>query len=202
MAGFYYVWKNAGLQSFLICLTIISFFVMPFVALLPFYLEDMVHCGPEWYGYLMALFGMGAIAGFFLVNTPLLPSEVKAALLVIFVVMTPAGLLLIAFLPVLYFVVFSFLLLGIMQGFLVVKMVTAIQVSTESRIRGRVLGLFEAVTHGLSAVAMVFAGTVADLTGRNIQAVMIFCGSMGTGLSIVVFLNRKLRTSFMTLSKQ
>ncbi|MBN1576452.1 MAG: MFS transporter [Chitinispirillaceae bacterium] len=199
-AGFHYVWKRSGLRSYFLSIMISSFFVMPFVALLPFYLEDVVQCGSEWYGYLMGTFGIGTIFGFLLINTSFIPSKIKAILLVIFVIITPAGLLLIAIFPLLELVITSFLLLGIMQGFLMIKILTTIQLSTNSTMRGRVMGLFESATHGLSTVAMVLAGIAADLTDKNILAVMKFFGITGTFLLLVIFSNNHFRKSFITLS--
>jgi hypothetical protein len=80
-----------------------------------------------------------------------------------------------------------------MDGFIVLKLITTLQLATPSEIRGRVFGLLMTITRGLTPFAMGLTGIIADMTHRNIPAIYLFCGVVATLLATNVALKRECR---------
>ncbi len=72
----------------------------------------------------------------------------------------------------------GYLILGVANGFLNIGVMTILQQSTPSAIRGRVFGLVGTITMGLSPIAVGLSGVVADLTGQNIPLIYVFGGAI------------------------
>ena len=64
LEGFRFVLAHRGLRTSLLLYMALNFFIAPVIVLLPFFVEDYLALGPQWYGYLMAGFGLGALLGY------------------------------------------------------------------------------------------------------------------------------------------
>jgi MFS family permease len=67
-------------------------------------------------------------------------------------------------------------LVGLVSGITNVMIISVIQMSTPSEIRGRVFGLLGTMSAGLAPISMGLAGFVADALDRNIPLIYAFCG--------------------------
>jgi len=190
--GVAYVWRTGGLRELVFVSAFLSFFTVPFVTLLPFYVEDTLRLAVDWYGFILAAYGVAsligyAIAGLFRFEGPIRAKLVMAALIV------PSalyGLLGLARTGTQALVLAS--LVGALEGFVMVNITTLLQVTTPSEIRGRVFGVLATISGGLAPLAMGLTGIVADLANQNIPLIYIISGIMMTLLSILVCLSRDL----------
>ena len=180
----------------------VRFFVVPVTVLLPFYVTDHLRAPPEWFGFLVAGFGAGVIAGYLFAG--LLKTEGRATSRLI-----AASLLgLSAFLGALGLVQHRWAALvlltvaGVGNGLLSVKLVTILQLTTERDLRGRVFGLLRTVGDGLTPVALLLAGVVADLAGQDIASIYLACGVILVGVGLLAASSRPMRTYLESAARQ
>jgi len=191
--GLAFVRNTRGMICFFLAIISLNFFLVPVYILLPFYVEDFLKAGPEWYGYLLAIKGLGDITGYFIAGT-LKSSEKKMGfLLFISFLVGTAGCGFIGFTSVPTTALFIMFISGVALGFIEIIVRTVLQLKTPSEIRGRVFGLFSTLCSGLTPLGMGLAGVVADLTGQNIPLIYIICGFTGGMTCIIAFLNRDFR---------
>ncbi len=191
--GFKFVWGSAGLKALFTMAAFLNFVFVPVMVLLPFFVEDFLHATPDWFGYMMAGFGVGAMFGYVAAGAMKLRGRrrmivVIVALIVMSVIFMSIGL---ATDPKTALVLF--VLLGLTNGMVNINIATVIQLTTPSEIRGRVMGLLGTLGGGLTPIAMGLAGVVADLVDQNIPLIIIVCGASATVLSIVLALRRPYR---------
>ncbi|MDN5204549.1 MFS transporter [Fulvivirgaceae bacterium BMA10] len=197
LEGFHFVWKDKGMRFLFGAAAMLNFFSMPFIVLLPFYVEDFLKVQADWYGYILAGFGFGSLIGYALAGTLKFPPGVKPKVAVLSLV------LMAAIMPVFGFVlnhVFALLLimaLGIFNGYFNITVITALQTKVASEIRGRVFGLLTMLTTGLMPISMGLSGVVADLMDQNIPLLFIITGLITFILAILISGNKDMR-DFLT----
>ena len=62
--GLRFVFTHGGMRTSLLLAMAMNFLIAPVIVLMPFFVEDYLGLGPQWYGYLMAAFGLGSLLGF------------------------------------------------------------------------------------------------------------------------------------------
>ena len=80
-----------------------------------------------------------------------------------------------------------------MMSVYIYKIITLLQTSISSELRGRIFGLLTMITTGLTPFGLGLGGVVADLTGRNIPLIYGTCGIILILLSITISLIRPFR---------
>ncbi|MEW6367297.1 MAG: MFS transporter [Acidobacteriota bacterium] len=191
--GFRYVWANPGMRILFFAFAFLNFFLMPIIMLFPFYVEDFLKATTDWYGYLMATFSVGMVIGGLLTGRMKLSGSARTGALIgcMFAYTAGSGALGLITSPR---VALPYLLVGgMVNGFIYNTIVTILQLSTPSEIRGRVFGVLGTIASGLMPLAMGLAGWVADLTHQNIPLIFGACGSIQVLLTLTVALNRKFR---------
>ena len=178
LEGLSYIWSRKGLRALIFGFSVINFFSIPIIILFPFYVEDFLLASTDWMGYLAAAFGFGAMGGYVFAGSVILSGNTRKNLLIFSLLletllMIELGLVLIPWVSLC--VIF---IIGLCNGFLNINVMTILQQSTPSVIRGRVFGLVGTITGGLAPIAMGLAGVVADLTGQNIPVMYISCGAI------------------------
>jgi MFS transporter, DHA3 family, macrolide efflux protein len=174
--GFCYVRANTGLTQVLFAATLFNLFMAPILGLFPFYVEDYLKLRPDWYGYLLATYGGGTLVGYLLAGTVRVSGKARAVLLLSFMVFASVlyGLLGLFKTPsVIAGIVLS---IGIVSSFINVSIITVLQLTTPSEIRGRVFGLLSTITACLLPIGMGMAGAAAALVGKNISMIYVLCG--------------------------
>jgi DHA3 family macrolide efflux protein-like MFS transporter len=184
--GLSYIWRRKGLRTLIFGFSVINFFSIPIIVLFPFYVEDFLLATPDWMGYLAAAFGFGAMGGYLFAGAVNLSGNTRKNLLIFCLLfqtllMMGLGLVLVPWLSL--FIIF---ILGLANGFVNINIMTILQQSTPSVIRGRVFGLVGAITGGLAPIAMGLSGVVADLTGQNIPIIYVSCGVITFILTAII----------------
>ncbi|MEW5924290.1 MAG: MFS transporter, partial [Candidatus Zixiibacteriota bacterium] len=62
--GVKFVWSNKGMRAVFFTATLLNFLLSPLIVLLPFYIEDHLQLTPDWFGFLIAANGVGALIGY------------------------------------------------------------------------------------------------------------------------------------------
>jgi MFS family permease len=193
LKGFRYVWNSTGLRELIFVSAFLTFFTVPVIILLPFYVEDYLGAEPDWYGFLLAAYGVGAMVGFAVAGSIKLSGTARGRWLMIFIVMEAVGYGLLGLIknpaPAMVLAIVG----GITGGFVTVHITTILQLTTPGDMRGRVFGLLATVSGSLAPLAMGLAGVVADLVNQNIPLIYVSCGAIMLVLSVAVFLNRDVR---------
>lgn len=193
LEGFRYVWCRTGLKALVLISAFLTFFTAPVIILLPFYVEDFLQVEPDWYGFLLAAFGVGSLVGYLVAGAVRLSGTARSRWMVAFIVLESAGYGLLGLVREPVTAMLLAFLGGITGGFVTVNITTILQITTPGEIRGRVFGLLGALSGILAPFAMGLAGVVADLVDQNIPLIYVTCGIIMTVLSLAVLLNQNVR---------
>lgn len=191
--GFRFVWQRSGLRTLVLVSAFLNFFSVPIIVLLPFFVEDILKAPVDWYGFIVAATGVGALIGYIFAGAIRLSNRARGRLLLTFIIVESFGYGLLGFVrdPV------TALILGLLDGFVsgvvMVNVTTLLQLTTPSEMRGRVFGLLGTISGSLTPIAMGLAGVIADLLDRDIPLIYVTCGVIMVALSSLVTLNRTFR---------
>lgn len=181
LEGWRYLLKQREVVAMILVLTTLSIFIYPYVNQLPVFARHILTLGPEGFGWLMAMVGIGAVLG-----------AVYAAMLVSVSARAKAMRLL----PLLYCpALFAFalsetpvlsgacLLLCSFGTTATLSMTNAsVQTLVSDEMRGRVMGAYASAFNGIFPYGVLLAGTIVDLfDAPTTFAVYAFI----TGLSLI-----------------
>jgi len=191
--GFHYIWKKAGMRNLYLAAAFFNFFFAPIILLLPFYVEDFMKVKPDWYGYLLAAFGFGTIMGYLAAGIIKFSGRSRCISLIVILIAFCIlfGSLGLVKIPIIALTLI--LIAGFIDGIFNIIIITLLQKTTPSEIRGRVFGLLYTLSLALFPIAMGLSGIVADLVNHNIPLIYITSGVILVILSIILSLNRDFR---------
>jgi MFS family permease len=191
--GLRYVWKGPGLRRLFFFSAIFNFFTMPVVLLLPFYVEDFLRLRVDWYGYLIATFGVGVLAGALFTAFIKLRGRVRGRLMILFAIFNSLIVGSLGFVPDVRIALLLAFLMGALGSFNGINIATILQISTPSEIRGRAFGLLQTLSGSIAPVGMGLGGFMYDQLNRNITLIYAGCGVLMVLLSLLVSMSRKFR---------
>ena len=191
--GFRYVWQRKGMRTLFATATFLNFFGMPFFVLLPFYVEDFLHVTADWFGFLLAAFGVGSLLGYTLAGTIQISGKTRSKLLIISLILMSLGFVALGMIFVPVIALTLAFIIGFITGFFSINVMTILQKTTSSEIRGRVFGLLSTLAGGLTPIALGLSGIVADLAGHNIPLIFMVCGAILVTLSSMASASREFR---------
>jgi len=192
-AGLSYVWRTPGTRALLLLMPLFNSVLGIIIVLFPFYVEDFLGRGPTWFGWLVGCFGAGALLGSLLAGAVRLAGSVRARLVVASALGYGLAAMSLGWIATPGTALVAIGLAGVMNGFMNVHVVTALQRSTPSELRGRVFGAMETLVLGLTPVAMGVAGVITDLTGHDVPRIFIGCGGFMGVLALLLALNPHVR---------
>lgn len=191
--GLRYVWRARGLRGLVLLSSIGNFFNVPIIVLLPFFIEDSLGLSPEWYGYTLAVYSAGTMAGYLGAGAIATRGRARARIAIAFMFLEALsyGLIALTGAPALALVIAG--AAGCMSGYLLVTVTTVVQIATPGELRGRVFGLLATISGTLTPIAMALAGIVADLTGQRIPAIYLGCSAAMLVVALLTALSRDIR---------
>lgn len=184
--GLRYVWAAPGLKGLVLISALGNFFTAPILLLLPFYVREYLAVSEDWYGYLLAAFGVGSVLGFGVVSVTALTGRGRAAVILVVMVVDALtyGALGWAQSPLVALALA--VLSGATSAFLTVNIVSLVQIATPDGLRGRVMGLLSTISSSITPIAMGLGGVVADQTGRNIPLIFSACSVILLVLALII----------------
>lgn len=173
---FAYVWNNKGLRTIFMITALVQFFGAPFVTLLPFFVENTLGGNAVWYGYILAMFGVGSLVGFALTALTKFGAMLRAWLLLVALIVVAFVLSIIGFAPGLHWLLYAAGIVGAAVGVLMVYANTMVQSVVPHHLRGRAFGLLGTITSGLTPIAIGLGGVATDLLDQRVPLVYFACG--------------------------
>jgi MFS family permease len=171
--GLCFVVDHPGMLATLLSFAALNFFAAPILVTLPFYATDYLGKGSEWYGFLMAAFGAGAITGYVMVAARPARGKGRAATVIGGLALESCLLVLaLAPLPSFLFILLMFIF-GIANGAINVNIATLFQLATPRGLLGRVNGLSQTLAAGALPLGMALSGVAFDLSGQNVALMFL-----------------------------
>jgi DHA3 family macrolide efflux protein-like MFS transporter len=198
--GLRFTWNHTGLRALIITAAFVNFFATPIIILLPFYVEDFLHVRADWYGYILAGFGLGSLLGYAAAGVIRLPEKIKSRIFIIDFILMSACFPVFSLLKNAVAALLLMTLLGVLNGYFNINIITVLQLLIPGEIRGRVFGLFITLTAGLTPVSMGLSGIIADLVNQNIPLIYAVCGLITLLFALAMAFNRDFR-QFLQLDK-
>ncbi len=191
--GFHYVWQRRGMRNLFLAAAVLNFLTSPFAVLLPFFIEDHLHVTTDWFGFIVASIGVGALLGYGLAGLLKLSGRARSMAVIASLLLAGAALAALGMsrTPVCALAVAG--AVGLLTGLININIATILQTTTPSEIRGRVFGLLGTLALGLAPIGMGLAGPVADLTGRRIPLIFVACGVLMVAFTLAVATDRDFR---------
>jgi MFS family permease len=198
LEGFRYAWQNKGIRILIFASAFMNFFLMPIIVLLPFYVEDFLLAKSQWYGYVLAGLGFGSLIGYAIAGGVKISPITRSKAVVAALILMAACLPVLSILSSAAHALIVMTIIGVVNGFLYINVITLIQIAIPSEMRGRIFGLLTTLTGGLVPVSMGLSGVIADLLNQNIPLIYAVCGLTTLILSILTSLNRDFRKFLQT----
>ena len=191
--GFHFVWKNKGIKNLILIASTLNFFLTPIVVLLPFYVGDVLHETADWYGYILAGFGAGALIGFLFAGKLKIAGQLRAWLILCSLLLQSIFIGLFGVITTQIYALIFFTLTGVMNGYININIITVLQITTPSKMRGRVFSVLGTLGGGLAPIAMGLAGVITDLLDKDVQLLYLICGSVTAVVALLFFPNKTFR---------
>lgn len=191
--GFHFVWHNRGLRTMIYISAITNLFTSPILPLLPFYVEDYLRIGAEWYGIFLGMTGIGALFGFAFAGVIKINPRAKGNMMILFIILMSLGYGLLGLVRVPTIALGLAFLGGFMGGYVAVNISVVLQLTTPTEIRGRVMALLTTLMGSLMPIGMGLGGYIGDLFNKNIPLIYASCGAIMASLTMLVALDREFR---------
>ncbi len=184
-AGFRYVWGWRGLFLLLCLAAVLNFIGQPIGTLLPLFIKGYFGKGALELGWVESTWGIGAVLGG-LILAAWGGFKKKINTILFGIIGMGLGILVIGLLPPegFYVMLGLFLPIGIFNSIANSPFSALIQSTVEPGMQGRVFSLMSSMAQGMSPLALIVAGPLADLFGvrffyllAGVACVILGCGS-------------------------
>jgi DHA3 family macrolide efflux protein-like MFS transporter len=191
--GLRYIRKRKGMRDLFFAAAFLNFFMAPIGILLPFYIEDTLKSTPDWFGYMLAMMGVGALLGYMLAGLLKIPGHTRSILIIALLFLESITIGILGFIHTAPMATTIAFIIGLMNGTINIYISTILQTSTPSEIRGRVFGLLATLSGGLMPISMGLAGVVLDLADKNVTLIFAACGGLTALCSLLLTTGRDFR---------
>ena len=162
--GFSYAFGSLPIRALILLLVVISLMGMPFVVLMPIFVDKILHGGPRELGFLMGAPGIGA-----LLAALYLASRKNAVGLMRVVAFASgvfgAGLIVLSFSRHFYFALLVLVVIGFGMIIEMAATNTLLQTIVDEDKRGRIMSIYTMAFMGMVPFGSLLAGSLADTIG-------------------------------------
>jgi len=191
--GFRYIWQRRGMRTLFFAAAFLNFFLAPIMVLLPFYIEDHLLASPDWFGYFLAAIGAGSMLGYIAAGLIKAHGPVRMLIVIVSLVLDSLAIAALGVADDKIVAVAIGLVVGLLNGIVNINIITILQITTPSKIRGRVFGVLGTISGGLMPLGMALAGVVADLANQDIPLIFMACGMITAVCTLLVATSREFR---------
>jgi MFS family permease len=164
LEGATYAFRSVPIRSILLLVALVSFMGVSYMLLMPVFAEDVLHGGPQAFGYLMSATGVGALAGaIFLASRRNILGLGKV--IVVAGIMYGIGLFALSLSHSLLLSLVIALVVGFSLMMQMASSNTILQTIVDDNKRGRVISLFVMARRGVESFGSLVAGAVAHRFG-------------------------------------
>lgn len=191
--GLLYVWHDAALKIvFPITLGLNILINGPFAVGIPVVARTRFPEGAAAFGWIMSLFGGGALVGTLLAGVLPKPSRKLIGTVSLSVISVMGiGLAVIGIAPTLYIAALAGLVMGVANGYANVMLITWLQQKVVPEMTGRVMSLVMFAAIGLNPISMALAGA---LIGLNVTVLLVCSGILMTVFTLSAAFSPAVRT--------
>lgn len=180
LEGFRYVWRRPDLRAVLVMIFLVGTFGLNFPIFLSAMSVGVFHAGADAYGLLTSMLAVGSVTGALLAAKRARP---RSELLHLGAMMFGAGCALAAIMPTYWSFGLALVGVGVSAQTFTTTVNSTMQLSTEPRMRGRVMAIFLAVALGGTPIGAPFVGWVADTFGPRWS--LAVCAVAGLAAALV-----------------
>lgn len=198
LEGLHYVWNHRGLRILVGMLGLVNFVLVPTGIAMPILVRDFLNRGPEFLGVMGACQAAGGLAGFIIVGSIKIPPRsrpylVLGSMVIAGLVITALGLITEPLLTLPFLVLFGFLL-----PMINVNIISLMQASPPSEMRGRVMGVMGTIVLGLIPFSQGLSGILIDAVDQQVPIIYATVGGLFVLLVLVTSTNEKFRRYLAT----
>src|ERR1700756_3920138 len=155
--GIHFIWRQGAMVALIVLAFSMTFLSMPMRTYIPVFVKDIFHRGPETYGNLLSLMGVGSICGSLSVaGLGNISKKGRFALsMLIFLGAGIAGFSLSKFLPVSYAML---ILVGASMMAVFATVTSLVQLSVTNEMRGRVMSVYNFAFRGGMPIGNLVSG--------------------------------------------
>ena len=188
IAGFKYVSKNGWMGRILCAICGLSFFGFSFIVLIPSVCKQTLHVKDHYYGFLMGMTGLGALAGIMAVAALKKRVGLKA-MMSVGAFLTAAFL--IAFALSRYYWLSCLLAVGVGGSFLIFNAVAAaaLQGNASPEMQGRVSSMLVVAYLGVFPLGGLLLGYLSDALSLKTSLLLAGFACVAVALSVVFFVS-------------
>jgi len=161
--GFSFVWSNTGLRFLMLAAGVMNFLASIAVILLIPLFQQTDSLGPARYGITMTVFTAAMIAGMLTTASVKIPAERRLVLFGLSMVLFVAPLIAFPFFQRFWPMLVSIAVAGYFNAIVNVLIQSVIQLGVPQQLRGKVNGLLETLTQGLTPIGMALGGLLGEL---------------------------------------
>lgn len=178
-AGLEFTGRIPGFRIYMAEASCVNFFMATIPVSLPFLVEDVYGVSVDWYGYLLAGMGFGAIAGSLLASAFPDPGVKRGSVHLVCLVILSSAMLPLSLARSPWTALGIVVCAWICVGFHQVVLSTLIQKRTPKHLRGRVSALLATIRFGLTPLGMALFGFLIDALGGRVVELLFWSGIAG-----------------------
>ena len=160
--GIHFIWRQGGMVALIVLAFSMTFLSMPMRTYIPVFVKDIFHRGPETYGNLLSLMGVGSICGSLgVASLGNISRKGRFALTMLMVLgVGIAGFSLSKFLPFSYGML---LLVGASMMAVFATVTSLVQLNVSNEMRGRVMSVYNFAFRGGMPIGNLVSGWLVPL---------------------------------------
>jgi MFS transporter, DHA3 family, macrolide efflux protein len=193
--GTRYIWQRRGMRVLLMASIPLNIFTAPIFVFLPFYTTNALHEPLSRFGYLLATFSLGMLAGYVQGGRTKTTSAYAHYIVLGCIIGTGAAALVISQLHSLSFALVMLFLMGFLAGVALLLSINALIIKTPTDKRGRIAGVLVMVGR-IAPLAMSVFGLLGDKLNGNVRPIYAGCAVMLLVLGSTLLFNADLRRFF------